>query len=160
MHKGGYPTEARCPTNGGCAAHLLALRTHAVGSWPAARAENNRRSLGPANAVENANIGLRPLQCVHKLVQNVYTYPMEVGIRQLRNNLSDYLEQVRDGGEVVVTDRGAAVARIVPIPGGRAIDRLVADGLVTPAASATRNRLRRRVRSAATVSDLVSDQRR
>ena len=85
---------------------------------------------------------------------------MEVGIRQLRNNLSDYLERVQDGDEVVVTDRGSAVARIVPIAGGRAFDRLVAEGLVTPAPNPTRSRPSRRVRAKGIVSDLVADQRR
>ncbi len=85
---------------------------------------------------------------------------MEVGIRELRNHLSDYLERVREGDEVVVTDRGAAVARIVPIAGGRALDRLIAEGLVTPAANLERSRLRRRIHADGAVSDLVADQRR
>ncbi len=37
---------------------------------------------------------------------------MEVGIRELKNHLSRYLERVRDGDEVVVTDRGRAIARV------------------------------------------------
>jgi hypothetical protein len=31
--------------------------------------------------------------------------PMEVGVRELRNNLSRYLDRVRGGEEVVITDR-------------------------------------------------------
>ena len=57
---------------------------------------------------------------------------MEVGIRELRGRLSEYLARVREGDEVVVTDRGTAVARIVPIHGGRALDHAVAEGLVSP----------------------------
>ena len=34
---------------------------------------------------------------------------MEVGVRELRDHLSRYLDQVRDGTEVVVTDRGQAI---------------------------------------------------
>ena len=83
---------------------------------------------------------------------------MEVGIRQLRNNLSDYLERVRNGDEVVVTDRGSAVARIIPVAGGRALDRLEAEGLVTRAPNPTRSRPRRRVRANGIVSDLVAEQ--
>lgn len=33
-----------------------------------------------------------------------------VGVRELRNNLSRYLERVRGGEEVIVTDRGSPVA--------------------------------------------------
>ena len=84
---------------------------------------------------------------------------MEVGIRQLRDHLSQYIQQVEAGHEVVVTDRGRAVARVVPINGMRAIDRLIAEGLVTPAVSGKR-RARRRTKTVGTVSDLVADQRR
>jgi prevent-host-death family protein len=36
------------------------------------------------------------------------------GIRQVRQNLSSILDEVRKGREVVITDRGRPVARIVP----------------------------------------------
>ena len=35
------------------------------------------------------------------------------GIREVKNNLSKYLTQVKAGEEVVITDRGLPVARIV-----------------------------------------------
>jgi prevent-host-death family protein len=54
-------------------------------------------------------------------------------VRELRNNLSRFLDRVREGEDIVVTDRGRAVARVVPMNGERTIDRLVARGLVTPA---------------------------
>jgi len=85
---------------------------------------------------------------------------MEVGIRELRNHLSEYLDRVREGGELVVTDRGEAFARVVPIHGGRALDRLIAEGVVTPAARPERSRFRQRVLARGTVSDLVAEQRR
>jgi prevent-host-death family protein len=85
---------------------------------------------------------------------------MDVGIRQLRNNLRNYLNQVREGAEVVVTERGVAVARIVPIAGGRAIDRLISEGLITPASNGERSLPSRRVRSNGSVSELVAEQRR
>lgn len=83
----------------------------------------------------------------------------EVGVRELRDHLSRYLEQVQAGGEVVVTERGRAIARVVPVSGGRTIDKLIRDGLVTPAQPCTRRRPRPLV-SAGTVSDLVAEQRR
>ncbi len=48
----------------------------------------------------------------------------EVGVRALRDHLSRYLEQVQAGEELVVTERGRGIARLVPIDGERAIDRL------------------------------------
>jgi prevent-host-death family protein len=59
---------------------------------------------------------------------------MEIGIRELRDHLSRYVGQVQEGQEIVITDHGKAVARIVPIEDGRRkLDRLIAEGLVTPA---------------------------
>ncbi len=84
---------------------------------------------------------------------------MEVGVRELRNNLSRYLERVREGEELVVTDRGRAVARLLPIAGERAIDRLVREGAVTPPRRPTRPRPKPQ-RTAGAVSDLVPGQRR
>lgn len=40
-----------------------------------------------------------------------------VGIRELRQNLSVYLEQVKDGVTFEVTDRGTPVAVLAPIVG-------------------------------------------
>jgi len=85
---------------------------------------------------------------------------MEVGIRELRGRLSDYLARVREGDEVIVTDRGAAFARIVPIKGGRTLDRAIAEGIVSPAREPGRTRPAQRVKSRGNVSDLVSEQRR
>jgi prevent-host-death family protein len=38
------------------------------------------------------------------------------GIREARQNLSVLLEDVRKGHEIVITDRGKPVARLVPPP--------------------------------------------
>lgn len=85
---------------------------------------------------------------------------LEIGVRELRSRLSDYLARVRDGNEIVVTERGVAVARLVPITGGRALDRAVAEGLVTPAPRRSRTRPTRRTQGRGPVSDLVAEQRR
>lgn len=84
---------------------------------------------------------------------------MEVGIRELRDNLSRYLDRVRGGEEVVVTDRGHAVARVLPIGGERALDRLVSEGVVTPARR-PKQLAGKPIRTKGTVSDLVAEQRR
>jgi prevent-host-death family protein len=60
---------------------------------------------------------------------------MKAGVAELKAKLSRYLEQVRAGHEVVVTDRGLAVAKIVPVAPeerGSRRERLVAAGLVVP----------------------------
>ena len=52
-----------------------------------------------------------------------------VGLRELKNRLSEYVRQVRSGEEVLVTDRGAVVAELGP-PGRAAMGGAVPAGLV------------------------------
>ena len=85
---------------------------------------------------------------------------MEAGIRELRDHLSRYLELVRDGEEVSVTDHGKAVARLVPLDSPRPLDRLIAEGLVTPRRTAKRARTGKPITTRGSVSDLVAEQRR
>jgi prevent-host-death family protein len=84
---------------------------------------------------------------------------VEVGVRELRNNLSRYLERVEAGEEVVVTDHGRPVARVLPLGGPRTLDRLVSAGLVTPARTRKRPSSRP-LETPGSVSDLVAQQRR
>lgn len=85
---------------------------------------------------------------------------MEVGIRELRADLSRWLTHVRAGEEVVVTDRGKPVARLVAISGERPLDRLIAAGVVKPARDRSGWRPAARVKASGTVSDLLAEQRR
>lgn len=85
---------------------------------------------------------------------------MEAGVRDLRDHLSRYLAQVRDGAEITVTDHGHAVARLVPLQQPRTLDRLIAEGLVTPARTPKRTRTAPPITAEGTVSDLVAEQRR
>ncbi|MEX1179123.1 MAG: type II toxin-antitoxin system prevent-host-death family antitoxin [Nitriliruptor sp.] len=84
----------------------------------------------------------------------------EAGIRDLRDHLSRYLERVQAGEQFTVTDRGRPIARLIAVDEPDAFDRLVADGLVTPAATRDRDRPARRVDTAERVSELVAEQRR
>jgi prevent-host-death family protein len=58
------------------------------------------------------------------------------GVAELKANLSQYLDQVRRGEEVVITDRGAPIARLVPLEGrveeDARIERLVREGVLSP----------------------------
>ncbi|MBC8195715.1 MAG: type II toxin-antitoxin system prevent-host-death family antitoxin [Acidimicrobiia bacterium] len=57
---------------------------------------------------------------------------MNVGIRELKAKLSEYLGLVADGEAVVVTDRGRPVARLVPYDHGSAVERGIAEGWIRP----------------------------
>jgi prevent-host-death family protein len=57
-----------------------------------------------------------------------------VGIAELRQNLSLYLRRVSRGERLVVTDRNRPVAELGPAPSGPDLDRLIAEGQVSPPA--------------------------
>ena len=86
---------------------------------------------------------------------------MEVGVKELRANLSHWLEMVREGQEIVVTDRGRPVARLVGTPWTPALDRLVERGLVRLPLEPRRPASQiARVKAKGSVAELVGDQRR
>jgi prevent-host-death family protein len=83
----------------------------------------------------------------------------EVGVRDLHDRLSEHLERVQEGSEIVVTRRGRPIARLSAIDADDPVDELVRQGLVsTPRAS--RRDARPRVKATGSVSDLVAQQRR
>lgn len=61
-------------------------------------------------------------------------YMMAIGVRELRQNASHYLELVESGETVEITNRGKPVARLVPVRGSRQRTRtdLIAEGLLIP----------------------------
>lgn len=80
---------------------------------------------------------------------------------ELRAHLSDWLERARRGEDVVVTDRGTPVARLVGLSSATTIERLTSEGVIARPSAAARPKAtgRRRVKPRAPVSGLVSEQR-
>ena len=60
--------------------------------------------------------------------------PETVGVRELRQNLSIYLDRVKLGETLSVTEYGQVVAILAPLPAARltTLERLVAVGRATP----------------------------
>lgn len=60
-------------------------------------------------------------------------------ISELKARLSAYLDMVRQGDEVLVTDRGRVIARLAPVQGGASQDsrrdELIRSGRLRPAAA-------------------------
>jgi len=83
----------------------------------------------------------------------------EVGVRELHDRLSEHLERVERGAEVVVTRRGRPIARLSAVAGEDPLEDLVRRGLVTPP-DRPRTPRRARVQAHGSVTDLVADQRR
>jgi prevent-host-death family protein len=55
-----------------------------------------------------------------------------IGIRELRQHASRYIERVERGESIEVTDRGRLVARIVPVTGDTWSDLLASGRVRTP----------------------------
>ena len=92
---------------------------------------------------------------------NVATARSEVGIRELKNRLSTYIERVRAGEEVIVTDRGRPVARLSALDAAdERLAELVAAGVVRAPDTRGRHLPDHRITGTGPVSELVAEQRR
>lgn len=83
----------------------------------------------------------------------------EVGVRDLHDRLSEHLEHVENGTEIIVTRRGRPIARLSALEGEDPLDELIRRGLVTLPRRSRRVR-QPRVTSRGSVSELVAEQRR
>ncbi len=92
----------------------------------------------------------------------MYTYGVDVAISELRAHLADWVGRARQGHDVVVTDRGVPVARLLGLHSASTIERLTREGMISGPDVACRPvaRDRCRVRATGSVADLVSEQRR
>lgn len=85
---------------------------------------------------------------------------IEVGIRQLKNQLSLYIDEVQDGNEIIVTEHGKPVARLTTISDSDTrIQKLIDSGLVTPAIDPSRPRPRGRIPVKQSISELIREMR-
>ncbi len=87
---------------------------------------------------------------------------MDVAISTLRAELSSWIERARAGEEVVVTDRGTPVARLLAVDTAPLLDQLVQRGVLNKPRRDNRPTARgvARARASGPVSELVSEQRR
>ena len=87
---------------------------------------------------------------------------MDVAVSELRAHLSEWLERAREGDEIVVTDRGVPVARLLGISAAATLERLAAEGVIGRPERAKRPTAsgRSRPRARSSVAALVSEQRR
>ena len=84
-----------------------------------------------------------------------------IGVRELRQHASRYLDVVKRGGTVEVTERGLLVALLVPpSSASSARDRLVVSGRLSPARAPFRVPPRRALaRKKRTASETLADLR-
>ncbi|MGH3452103.1 MAG: type II toxin-antitoxin system Phd/YefM family antitoxin [Haloechinothrix sp.] len=87
---------------------------------------------------------------------------MDVAVTELRAHLSEWLARAHRGEEIVVTERGMPVARLVGLNTRETIERLTDEGVIARPAKPRRPVVsgRSRPRSRRPVAELVSEQRR
>lgn len=81
---------------------------------------------------------------------------------ELRAHLSDWLTRAREGEEIVVTDRGVPVARLLGVDAAATLVRLTQEGVIARPESDERPRAKGRARPRARrpVAERVGEQRR
>lgn len=84
---------------------------------------------------------------------------MNIGVRELKQNLSEYLDRAANGEMVVVTDRGVPKALIVAIPGGDQMATGVEEGWITPPAQTGKLNAPLRLKSDRRSLDVVNEDR-
>jgi prevent-host-death family protein len=84
---------------------------------------------------------------------------VQIGIQELRSNLSRYLADVARGGTITITRRGKPIARLEGIAQPSTLERLVAEGRVRLPGQ-PRRPAPAPIRVEGTVSELVAEQRR
>ena len=87
---------------------------------------------------------------------------MDVAVSTLRAQLSEWLDRARNGEEIVVTERGVPVARLIGVNASATLERLTADGVIGKPAHPTRPKAsgRRRVKATGSLAKRVTEQRR
>ena len=92
----------------------------------------------------------------------LYTSEMDVAVTELRAHLGRWIDAARDGNDIVITDRGTPVARIVALDSTPVIDRLTAQGVISRPVASTRPVAGDRNRPAPKrpVAGIVTEQRR
>ncbi len=83
----------------------------------------------------------------------------EVGVRDLHDRLSEHLERVERGAQVMITRRGRPIARLSAVDGMDPLEDLVKRGLITLPTRVRSSRFAH-VSPRGPVSDLVTEQRR
>lgn len=80
-------------------------------------------------------------------------------MRELKQQLSRYLDEVERGAELIVTDRGRPKARIVPIVDQGHLQRGIDEGWIRPALGGGPIGARQRHRSGRRTGDVLDEDR-
>jgi len=92
----------------------------------------------------------------------MYNSGMDVAVSELRAELSRWIASAREGNDVVITDRGMPVAKIVALDSTPILERLTNDGIIARPIQPSRPVAgdRPKPKPKRSVSEIVSEQRR
>jgi len=87
---------------------------------------------------------------------------MDVTVTNLRAHLREWVGRASSGEEILVTDRGLPVARLLGVDAAPLLERLTAEGVIGRVNGTSRPKAtnHRRVPSTSSVADLATEQRR
>jgi prevent-host-death family protein len=83
---------------------------------------------------------------------------MEVGIRDLKAKLSEYVGRAAAGEEITITDRGTPVAVLASLGSARSMSKGIEEGWIEPPKSGVLGDFAR-VKSARSVLDVLDEDR-
>jgi prevent-host-death family protein len=84
---------------------------------------------------------------------------MDVGIRELKARLSEYLDRAERGEVLRVTHRGRPKAIIGPVPLQDRIERGIAEGWIKPGSGELPAPVRQRFKAQRTVEEMLEEDR-
>lgn len=84
---------------------------------------------------------------------------MDVGVRELKARLSEFLDRAARGEVIRVTERGRPKAVLGPLPGRLRIDEGVAEGWIRLGNGRKPSRTRRRFAADQSVAEMLADDR-
>ena len=82
----------------------------------------------------------------------------DVGVRELKARLSEYVERASRGEVIRVTDRGRAKAILAPLPGRLRLEEGIAEGWIRAPSHGGRGPWQR-FRASRTVADVLAEDR-
>jgi prevent-host-death family protein len=83
---------------------------------------------------------------------------MDVGVRELKQRLSEYLDRAERGEIIRVTDRGRPKAVLGPLPGRFRLQEGISEGWVTPGSGEQLGPVKR-VRGERRIADALAEDR-
>jgi prevent-host-death family protein len=84
---------------------------------------------------------------------------MDVGVRELKAKLSEYLDRAAKGEIIRVTDRGRPKAVIGPVPGQDRVEQGIREGWITPGNGEPPKKITNRVTAHRSVAEMIAADR-